>query len=126
MSAIVIYPAAFKDAPSQATAASAPLTNVAAEVIPLRPTAAVPAERSVVTDTSPVAALRTIRVAATQSAQCLANAEDSLDALRAREAEMAERSRAINVASQDLGAQMERLIDETRRMVSYLRTERMV
>jgi hypothetical protein len=70
--------------------------------------------------------LRTIRVAATQSAQSLSDAEDSLTALRTREAEMAERSRAISAASQDLGAQMERLIDETRRMVSYLRTERMV
>jgi hypothetical protein len=126
MSAIVIYPAAFKDVSSQAVAAFAPLSTAGADVIPLLPAAVADTSSDFSQDTSPVAALRTIRVAATQSAQSLSDAEDSLTALRTREAEMAERSRAISAASQDLGAQMERLIDETRRMVSYLRTERMV
>jgi cysteine sulfinate desulfinase/cysteine desulfurase-like protein len=119
MSAIVIYPAAFQDAaiaPKAYTHTAADSTP--ADVIPLT-TKAPHAE-------TPVGALRTIRVAASQSAACLAQAENSLDALRAREADMARRSQAINTASRDLGTQMERLIEETRRMVSYLRTERMM
>jgi hypothetical protein len=126
MSAIVIYPAAFQESSADQTAQHAVAQNAAVAHHTAPAAAVIPLVSKAPSANTPVGALRTIRVAASQSAACLDQAAESLNTLRTREAEMARRSQAINTASQDLGSQMERLIEETRRMVSYLRTEQMM
>jgi len=142
MSAIIIYPAAFRNEaaptidganrPSQEAGTmrrpwdghqptvthGKALVPQAARVIPLAPPPcdSISAEKG-------KGLVQTVRVSASRSARSLASAQDHMNAVTSSNTQMAQQAEEVARVSDDLGAQMQRLIAETRRMVAYLRSD---
>lgn len=110
MSAVVIYPAAFQRSGSEneRNVQSIYGGNAVAHHDMSRPT---------------VSLLADMRQATEASSERLSVARREIAVMRSQEDELANHAGQIEKTSQDLGAQMERLIEETRRMVAYLRAE---
>lgn len=105
MSAIVIYPAAFRRNESDYAPVSSTLSQAA------------PARRATVD------VLADMRTASSNSSQHLGQATREIAIMRRSEDQLAGHANDLAQTSKALGVQMERLIEETRRMVAYLRAD---
>lgn len=105
MSAIIIYPTAFCRSESNHTHDAVSLAQAA------------PARRATVD------VLADMRQASANSSQNLGLASREIAIMRRSEDELASHASDLAQTSKNLGVQMERLIEETRRMVAYLRAD---